>query len=102
SLSSCLGVDAGFERCTPDAGCPRGYTCQDGRYCFLRGYNSAVQVTLRFNQPVDMDLHVDEPTADSGVCEVFWADPNHAFSGGCGRGSLDLDSNPSCMLDNVD
>jgi uncharacterized protein YfaP (DUF2135 family) len=50
-----------------------------------------VQVTLRFAQPEDLDLHVIEP----GGCEVFYGNRTCV-------GSLDLDSNPACNLDNVD
>src|SRR5439155_22328316 len=94
----CAAIDAGLTRCLADGGCNRGYACADGQYCFLKGFSSAVQVTLRFRQPEHLDLHVDEPT-DAGVCEVYWSAPNHRFSGGCGRSSLDLDSNPGCTSD---
>jgi hypothetical protein len=71
--------------------------------CLLNGRGGGLQYTLRFGQSVDLDLHVDEPLAAGGVCEVYWADPNRTGRPTtCGAtASLDLDSNAGCQLDNV-
>ncbi len=87
--------------------------------CVLRGSDGPVQVTLRFNQPEDLDLHVVEPLPDGGSCEIWYGNTNNYGDGGlplgimlpfpipepasCGaKGWLDLDSNPACQIDNVD
>lgn len=82
--------------------CARGFACVDG-LCLLNGRGGGLQYTLRFGQSVDLDLHVDEPLASGGICEVYWADPNRV-----GRpttcnatSSLDLDSNAGCNIDGV-
>ena len=84
--------------------CPRGFSCVE-TYCVLNGGGGGLQYTLRFGQSVDLDLHVVEPSpsADGGVCEVFWGAPNRGSTlSMCGAASsLDLDSNPNCMIDNV-
>ena len=54
--------------------------------------SDALQVSLNWIDPVDMDLHVETP--DGG--DIYWA----ARTGAQG-GQLDLDSNPACSLDNV-
>ena len=58
---------------------------------------------MRLGQWVDLDLHVVEPVADGGVCEVFWLERNNPTNPStCGAlSSLDLDSNAGCSLDNV-
>ncbi len=102
----CLSRDAGAARpCNMDGTCQRGYTCvyntQGTRECVLKGGTGDVQVTLRFLDPVDLDLHVYEPVDGGMGCHIYYADvgPNNS----CGsKGALDLDSNPSCQLDNVD
>jgi hypothetical protein len=103
-------------QCTTE--CSRGYECISGM-CVLRGSAGPVQVTLRFNDPEDLDLHVEEPLADGGQCDIYYGDPSHPPDAGpfcigtfcipppagsrCGaQGWLDLDSNPACQLDNTD
>jgi hypothetical protein len=83
--------------CVPD--CNRGFHCQNG-VCQLNGGGGPIQVTLHWGQGVDLDLHVIEPSG----CEVYYGDTNRpAGTSSCGAvGSLDLDSNPGCSLDNVD
>lgn len=83
--------------------CPRGFACFGG-YCVLNGGGGGLQYTLRFGQSVDLDLHVVEPMmADGGICEVFYGATNRSGAPStCGAvSSLDLDSNPSCVIDNV-
>ena len=75
--------------CVPE--CNPGFHCQGGR-CALNGGNGPIQVTLRWGQGEDLDLHVTEPG-----CEVYYGNRS-----GCGGGKLDLDSNAGCSLDNVD
>lgn len=52
----------------------------------------AVQVSISWDAPSDVDLHVVEPGGE----EIFWLN-DVAASGGV----LDLDSNPGCDIDNV-
>jgi hypothetical protein len=102
SSSSCSGMTpAGAEPCT-NMMCSHGFSCVDG-FCLLNGGAGGLQYTLRFGQSVDLDLHVLEPLADAGVCEVFWLAKNQANAPStCGAvSSLDLDSNAGCALDNV-
>ncbi len=95
-------------------GCPKGFTCANGQ-CVLNGSNGPVQVTLRFNQPADLDLYLVEPLPNGGKCEIYYGNPNTApipglpplpmppFPKPCGAlGFLDRDSNRACTLDNVD
>jgi hypothetical protein len=51
-----------------------------------------VQVSVSWNTPTDVDLHVVEPSAE----EIFYGNPTSATGG-----QLDLDSNAGCSLDNV-
>lgn len=108
----CLPFDAGAQMCSTE--CPRGYECVSG-LCKLRGSSGPVQVTLRFNQPEDLDLHVVEPLGDGGTCEIYYAQPGVNPNAppppfplpfpipNCGaKGWLDLDSNAACRIDNVD
>jgi hypothetical protein len=124
--AACLQT-SGPAMCTTE--CSRGYECVSGM-CQLRGSAGPVQVTLRWNQPEDLDLHVVEPLPDGGACEIWYGNPNQAPDAGgfpfpffdagfpfpfgdggfpipmpksCGaQGWLDLDSNPACQIDNVD
>jgi hypothetical protein len=90
--------------------CRHGFSCVNN-VCELNGGGGGLQYTLRFaSEPVDLDLHVVEPDGKDPVsmmpapCEIYYGNPNTttAPSACGGRGSLDLDSNPSCALDNVD
>ncbi|MCL5429097.1 MAG: hypothetical protein M1347_04750 [Chloroflexi bacterium] len=49
-----------------------------------------VQVTLRWESPVDLDLHVFDPSG-----EEIWFQNSHSASGG----TLDVDANASCSND---
>lgn len=51
-----------------------------------------LQVSLNWNQPVDLDLHVATPNDE----DIYYANPI-----GENGGMLDLDSNPGCTIDNV-
>ncbi len=51
-----------------------------------------VQVSVSWNTPTDVDLHVVEPSGE----EVFYGFPTSSTGG-----QLDLDSNAGCALDNV-
>lgn len=109
----CLPIDAGAMSCTNE--CPtKGYECVGG-ICRLRGSTGPVQVTLRFNQPEDLDLHVVEPLNDGGTCEIYYAQPGVNPTAppppfplpfpipNCGaKGWLDVDSNAACRIDNID
>jgi hypothetical protein len=107
----CLPFDAGMMTCTNE--CPKGYECVSG-LCRLRGSTGPVQVTLRFDQPEDLDLHVVEPLADAGTCEIYYAQPGVNPTAppppfpipfpipNCGaKGWLDVDSNAACRIDNI-
>jgi hypothetical protein len=123
--SHCTGFDAGVTTVSCTTECSRGFVCVSGQ-CVLRGSSGAVQVTLRFNKPEDLDLHVVEPLPDGGSCEIYYQNPNTpAYDGGfpfpfldagfpfpfldagifpppCGaKGWLDLDSHAACASDRV-
>jgi hypothetical protein len=108
----CLGLDAGTAACSTNAQCREGWECIGGQ-CVLRGSKGAIQVTLRWPLPEDLDLYLVEPLPDGGSCEIFYGNPNVDASvpfplpiplpPGCGAlGWLDLDSNAACRIDNVD
>lgn len=85
--------------CTPN--CNEGFTCVNSQ-CVLNGGGGPVQVTVRWDTDTDVDLHLDEPLPDGGVCEIYYGDTGGAASS-CGAvGSLDLDSNAGCSIDSVD
>jgi len=74
--------------------CNEGFHCQGG-VCVLNGGGGPVQVTLRWDQPEDLDLHVVEPLPAGGSCEIWYGDSkqpcrHHQLRR---KGSLDLDSN---------
>ena len=94
---SCSGIAPPAAQPCTDM-CPHGFSCVGG-FCVLNGGSGGLQYTLRFAKSVDLDLHVIEPVPDGGACETYWADPSPIACGA--NGSLDLDSNPSCQLDNV-
>ncbi len=101
----CAAPDAGIIPCSPQM-CPQGFHCVL-HPCVLNSGGGMVQVTLRFSDPADLDLHVVEPEADGGTCEIWWGDTNRTSAGAppssCGAvGSLDLDSNAGCAIDNID
>jgi hypothetical protein len=68
--------------------------------CVLNGAGGPVQVTLRWNTPEDVDLHVEEPLPGGGSCEIWYGDRTGSMCGA--KGSLDLDSNAGCSIDDVD
>lgn len=105
----CLPFDAGTMPCTNE--CPKGYECVSNQ-CRLRGSTGPVQVTLRWNQPEDLDLHLVEPLPDGGTCEIYYANPGtnptpppfplpFPLPPGCSKGWLDVDSNAACEIDNI-
>jgi hypothetical protein len=101
----CFVRDAGAAYCLADGGCGRGFTCvtdtNDQKVCVLNGIGGEAQVTLRFGDPLDLDLHVLEPKIDGGSCEIFYGDPGP--NNDCRSiGALDLDSNAGCRIDSVD
>lgn len=86
-------------QCT--ASCMEGFRCVGGQ-CVLNGGAGPVQVTVRWDTDTDVDLHLDEPLPDGGVCEIYYGDTGGAASN-CGAvGELDLDSNAGCSIDGVD
>lgn len=57
---------------------------------------------MRWDTDTDVDLHLDEPLPDGGVCEIYYGDIG-GLSSSCGAvGALDLDSNAGCSIDGVD
>ncbi|MGD8396172.1 MAG: hypothetical protein PVF43_11930 [Candidatus Eiseniibacteriota bacterium] len=54
--------------------------------------SDTLQVSLNWTQPVDLDLHVEVP----GGTVIFYG--NRVGPNG---GQLDLDSNPACVIDNI-
>jgi len=99
----CIHPDGGGVAVPCTTECDRGFTCLNGS-CVLRGGTGDVQVTLRWDQPEDLDLHVVEPLPDAGECEIYYSDTNNPpGTSSCDAvGSLDLDSNAGCGIDNVD
>jgi hypothetical protein len=57
---------------------------------FVVGFSSDVQVSVSWDAPSDVDLHVVEPSG----AEFYWADRTSATGG-----QLDVDSNPACSID---
>ncbi len=92
--ASCPARDAGTTRCQTE--CPQGFACI-GNECILNGKGADLQVTLRWDSTEDLDLHLDEPLTDGGICEIFYGNRNPA----CAAGSLDLDSQAACSMDLV-
>ncbi len=110
--SRCLPVDAGNMACTTE--CSKGYECVSN-ICRLRGSTGPIQVTLRWNQPQDLDLYLVEPLPDGGSCEIYYGKPGvnptpppiplpfPIPQSSCGaKGWLDVDSNRACTIDNID
>ena len=101
----CLAFDAGVVHCSVE--CMPGFSCVSGT-CELNGKKGNVQVTLRFLNLDDLDLHVIEPVGDAGAtCEIFYGnrgappvDGGIVMTGAC-EGWLDLDSNAGCSIDAV-
>ncbi|HEV8123192.1 MAG TPA: hypothetical protein VGP80_03040 [Gemmatimonadales bacterium] len=58
----------------------------------LRVGSGDVQVSVAWDAPTDVDLHVTDPSGE----EIFFAHKNSASGG-----TLDLDSNPACSIDNI-
>jgi len=54
--------------------------------------DGTVQISISWDKPVDIDLHVIDPNND----EIYFA--NRSTANG---GTLDLDSNASCQVDNI-
>lgn len=64
------GLTAQGGRCgTLSSACPPGFSCKD-TYCVLNGGAGPVQVTLSWDYPEDLDLHVIEPQ-DGGPEAIF-------------------------------
>jgi hypothetical protein len=100
-IGSCAPQMTMPQSCTPS--CNEGFHCEAGG-CVLNGGGGPVQVTLRWNLGEDVDLHVFEPLPAGGQCEIWYGDTNRPGDPSmCGaKGSLDLDSNAGCSVDNVD
>ncbi len=82
------------------ASCAEGFQCLNG-LCVLNGGAGPVQVTVRWDTDTDVDLHLDEPLPAGGHCEIYYGDTGGPASS-CGAvGTLDLDSNAGCTIDNV-
>ncbi|MFT3710691.1 MAG: hypothetical protein QM817_23965 [Archangium sp.] len=86
-------------QCT--SSCMEGFTCIGGS-CVLNGGAGPVQVTVRWDTETDVDLHLDEPLPDGGVCEIYYGDTGGSSSSCGAQGELDLDSNAGCSIDDVD
>ena len=118
--TSCLAgyVPPTGQACTSE--CARGFECVGG-VCVLRGQSGDVQVTLRFDQEEDLDLHVVEPYPDGGSCDIYYGNPGQNPNGAsppfdpcasplggllCANkcdtaGWLDLDAYAACNPSNV-
>jgi hypothetical protein len=57
---------------------------------FVVGFSGDVQVSVSWDAPSDVDLHVVEPSG----AEIYYADRTSATGG-----QLDVDSNPACSID---
>jgi len=79
--TSCLAgyVPPSGQSCN-NSECPRGFECVGG-VCVLRGQSGDVQVTLRFDQQEDLDLHVVEPYPDGGSCDIYYGNPGQNPNG---------------------
>ncbi|MBE2251112.1 MAG: hypothetical protein IAE78_16350 [Myxococcus sp.] len=86
--------DGGVTSCVTE--CPQGFTCS-GNECILNGRGADLQVTLRWDSTDDLDLHLDEPLAGGGTCEIWYG----ARTPACAAGALDLDSQAGCAMDLV-
>jgi hypothetical protein len=75
-----------------------GLSCMNGS-CVLNGAAGPVQVTVRWDTDTDVDLHLDEPLPDGGVCEIYYGDTGGAASSWGAVGEL---SNAGCSIDGVD
>jgi hypothetical protein len=64
-----------------------------------------VVVSLLWNAPVDLDLHVEAPLPDGSDTTMIWAKapgaPSDVSDAGL-AGGLDFDSNSMCQIDNRD
>lgn len=58
----------------------------------LRVGSGDVQVSVAWDAPTDVDLHVTDPSGE----EIYFAHKTSASGG-----TLDLDSNPACSIDNI-
>ncbi len=74
-----------------DAGGALG-AAASGTVRIIRVGTGDVQVSVWWDAPSDVDLHVIDPSGE----EVFFANTQSASGG-----TLDLDSNPACNLDNI-
>ncbi|MEO8293977.1 MAG: hypothetical protein ABI613_00585 [Gemmatimonadota bacterium] len=59
----------------------------------VRVGNGDVQVSVAWDAPTDVDLHVTDPSSE----EIYFGNKTSASGG-----TLDLDSNAACTIDNVD
>jgi fibronectin type III domain protein len=57
---------------------------------FVVGFSGDVQVSVSWDAPSDVDLHVVEPSG----AEIYYGNPSSASGG-----QLDVDSNPACSID---
>lgn len=60
----------------------------------LEAGTGTLQISLSWDQPNDVDLHLFEP---EGGARIFYNEPFSETTGGM----LDVDSNPLCRLDNI-
>jgi hypothetical protein len=104
-----------------DAACPTGFYC-DGGTCLINGSSTNLQITLSWDYPEDLDLHVVEPQdggPENNGCEIWYLNtgnldggwhpgcetsygwlPGCGFDGGPGSDSYDEgDCNPVGWLD---
>lgn len=81
SFSWVLGVG-------PNAGGAGNYTARS--VTFIQVLSGDVQVSVAWDSPADVDLHVVEPSG----AEIYWA-----AAASAGGGVLDLDSNAGCLSD---
>ena len=77
------------------AACPKGYQCISGQ-CSLNG-SSTLQVTFSFDDIEDFDLHLMEPLADGGYCEIYYGNPGTPADAGVNPICQFLPNNPLCV-----
>jgi hypothetical protein len=84
SFTLLVAKEAGGEVCTP--------TRFDVVVNPDAGASDELQVSLNWGAPVDLDLHLETPDKE----DIYWGNPSGEHGG-----TLDLDSNSGCTIDNV-
>ena len=85
-------VRIGFDDGTGTPAAPNVVEWYEIDFQVIETVGGALQFALNWNRPNDMDLHVIEPNGEM----VYYANPVSSTGG-----TLDLDSNAGCTIDNV-